>query len=183
MRAVLVSALRSRRDLVLESPALGQQLATLASRQRPRSGPPTEPSGSLFAASGRSGRTCSSSSIHGELLRLGIDVSERSVSRYLRSLPRPPRSGQTWSTFLKNHRHGIGLPLRQGSRNAAPPPFRGPRVRRLTPPRSGRRSRIGSAGRGAGRWTGRRGGWASRGSAASRGTARSAGRRPSRPFR
>ncbi len=45
--------------------------------------------------------------IHGELVHLGIDVSERSVSCYLRSLPRPPRSAQTWSTFLKNHRHGI----------------------------------------------------------------------------
>lgn len=45
--------------------------------------------------------------IHGELPHLGIDVSERSVSRYLRSLSRRPRSGQSWTTFLKNHRHGI----------------------------------------------------------------------------
>jgi len=45
--------------------------------------------------------------IHGELLRLGIEVSERSVSRYLRSLPRTPRVGQTWTTFLRNHRNGI----------------------------------------------------------------------------
>ena len=45
--------------------------------------------------------------IHGELLRLGIEVSERSVSRYLRSLPRTPRAGQTWTTFLRNHRNGI----------------------------------------------------------------------------
>ncbi len=33
--------------------------------------------------------------IHGELLRLGFEVSERSVSRYLRSLPCTPRAGQT----------------------------------------------------------------------------------------
>src|SRR3974390_568094 len=45
--------------------------------------------------------------IHGELLRLGFDVSERSVSRYLRTLKRPRRSGQTWMTFLRNHRAGI----------------------------------------------------------------------------
>ena len=45
--------------------------------------------------------------IHGELLRLGLDVSERSVSRYLRTLPRSPRAGQTWTTFLRNHRDGI----------------------------------------------------------------------------
>jgi len=45
--------------------------------------------------------------IHGELLHLGFNLSERSVSRYLRSLPRAPRAGQTWTTFLRNHRDGI----------------------------------------------------------------------------
>jgi putative transposase len=41
------------------------------------------------------------------LLCLGLDVSERSVSRYLRSLPRTPRANATWGTFLRNHRDGI----------------------------------------------------------------------------
>jgi len=45
--------------------------------------------------------------IHGELLRLGFDVSERSVSRYLRSLPRTPRPNATWTAFLRNHLAGI----------------------------------------------------------------------------
>jgi transposase InsO family protein len=39
--------------------------------------------------------------IHGELRMLGIVVSERTVSRVLRTVPRPP--SQTWKTFLKNH--------------------------------------------------------------------------------
>jgi putative transposase len=39
--------------------------------------------------------------IHGELLKLGIEVSERTVSRILRTIERPP--SQTWKTFLKNH--------------------------------------------------------------------------------
>jgi transposase InsO family protein len=39
--------------------------------------------------------------IHGELTMLGIEISERTVSRMLRRLPRPP--GQTWKTFLRNH--------------------------------------------------------------------------------
>jgi Homeodomain-like domain len=39
--------------------------------------------------------------IHGELLKLGIVVSERTVSRYLRGRPRGP--SQTWRTFLANH--------------------------------------------------------------------------------
>jgi putative transposase len=39
--------------------------------------------------------------IHGELLKLGIDVAERTVSRLV-SQHRPPPS-QTWRTFLTNH--------------------------------------------------------------------------------
>jgi putative transposase len=39
--------------------------------------------------------------IHGELKMLGIEISERTVSRILRKLPRPP--SQTWKTFLHNH--------------------------------------------------------------------------------
>jgi len=45
--------------------------------------------------------------IHGELLKLGFDISERSVSRYLRTLRRRPGCRQTWLTFLKNHRDAI----------------------------------------------------------------------------
>ena len=39
--------------------------------------------------------------IHGELRILGLTVSERTVSRLLEGLPRPP--SQTWRTFLINH--------------------------------------------------------------------------------
>ena len=39
--------------------------------------------------------------IHGELKMLGIAISERTVSRLLRRLRRPPN--QTWRTFLHNH--------------------------------------------------------------------------------
>jgi putative transposase len=39
--------------------------------------------------------------IHGELKMLGIAISERTVSRILRGLRRPP--SQTWKTFLHNH--------------------------------------------------------------------------------
>src|ERR1700730_8474943 len=43
--------------------------------------------------------------IHGELLKLGIDISERSVSRLLPRRHRPP--SQTWRTFLANHLNEI----------------------------------------------------------------------------
>jgi transposase InsO family protein len=39
--------------------------------------------------------------IHGELLKLGIAISERTVSRLLAQLSRPP--SQPWRTFLANH--------------------------------------------------------------------------------
>jgi transposase InsO family protein len=40
--------------------------------------------------------------IHGELLKLGIEISERTVSNLMPShRPRPP--SQRWQTFLKNH--------------------------------------------------------------------------------
>ena len=39
--------------------------------------------------------------IHGELLKLGIAISERTVSRYLRG--RPTTRSQTWRTFFANH--------------------------------------------------------------------------------
>ena len=39
--------------------------------------------------------------IHGELLNLGIDVAERTVSRLMPK--RRPQPSQTWRTFLANH--------------------------------------------------------------------------------
>jgi putative transposase len=39
--------------------------------------------------------------IHGELLKLGIDIGETSVSKYMVRRRRPP--SQTWKTFLENH--------------------------------------------------------------------------------
>jgi transposase InsO family protein len=39
--------------------------------------------------------------IHGELIRLGYTVSERTIAKYMRKLKKPPSQG--WRTFLKNH--------------------------------------------------------------------------------
>jgi hypothetical protein len=39
--------------------------------------------------------------IHGELQKLGIDISERTISRIVAKFPRP--ASQTWRTFLTNH--------------------------------------------------------------------------------
>ena len=39
--------------------------------------------------------------IHGELLKLGIDIGETSVGKYMVRGRKPP--SQTWRTFLENH--------------------------------------------------------------------------------
>jgi hypothetical protein len=39
--------------------------------------------------------------IHGELLKLGIDIGETRVGKYMVHRPKPP--SQTWRTFLENH--------------------------------------------------------------------------------
>src|SRR5271166_7162278 len=39
--------------------------------------------------------------IHGELLKLGIDIGETSVSKYMLRSRKPP--SQTWRAFLENH--------------------------------------------------------------------------------
>ena len=45
--------------------------------------------------------------IHGELLMLGFDVSERTISRWMRRSPRKPGPAQLWRAFLRNHREAI----------------------------------------------------------------------------
>jgi len=45
--------------------------------------------------------------IHGEMLKLGFEISERTVSRYLARL-HSDRAANSWRTFLKNHREVIG---------------------------------------------------------------------------
>jgi putative transposase len=158
----VVSAFRSREDLILENLALRQQLLALHA-QRPRRRLPAshklfwvvlrrlwdkwkEPlilvtprtvvgwhrSGFrlywkwLSRAKSRGGRkpvskeiralifqmvaenpTWGAPRIHGELLKLGFDLSEPTVSRWVRRAPRPPDPVRRWLTFLRNHREAI----------------------------------------------------------------------------
>jgi hypothetical protein len=43
--------------------------------------------------------------IHGELLKLGFEVAESTVSKYMIGRRRPP--SQSWRTFLRNHADAI----------------------------------------------------------------------------
>src|SRR5215472_13795997 len=45
--------------------------------------------------------------IQGELLMLGFDVSERTISRWMKRAPKDPDPGKRWLAFLRNHREAI----------------------------------------------------------------------------
>ena len=50
-------------------------------------------------------RLWSASRIYGELLKLGIELAQSTVSIYM--VPRPDWPLQTWKTFVRNHMEGI----------------------------------------------------------------------------
>jgi putative transposase len=68
-----------------------------------RPGRPTVPSEvrDLIRTMSRQNPLWGAPKIHGELLKLGIDIGETSVSKYMIRRRRPP--SQTWKTFLTNH--------------------------------------------------------------------------------
>ena len=45
--------------------------------------------------------------IHGELRMLGFDLSERTISRWMKRAPRDPDRAKRWLAFLRNHREAI----------------------------------------------------------------------------
>ncbi len=45
--------------------------------------------------------------IHGELLKLGFDLSERTVSCWVQKAPKNPEPARRWQAFLDNHRETI----------------------------------------------------------------------------
>ena len=78
---------------------------TWKSRHRP--GRPTIPADirALIRTMSQANPLWGAPRIHGELLKLGIDVSQASVAKYLVRPRRPP--SQSWRTFLTNHVHQI----------------------------------------------------------------------------
>ena len=55
----------------------------------------------------RENRLWGAERIRGELLKLGIHVSKRTVQKHMRQARGPRPWGQSWSTFLRNHAHQI----------------------------------------------------------------------------
>src|SRR5262245_50537104 len=61
----------------------------------------------LIARMAKENPTWGAPRIHGELLKLGFEVSERTVSRCLARVGRKGDAGKLWLAFLRNHREGI----------------------------------------------------------------------------
>jgi len=61
---------------------------------------------SLIRQMAQDNRLWGAERIRGELLKLGIRVSKRTIQKYMRSVrKRSPSSGQKWTTFIRNHTH------------------------------------------------------------------------------
>ena len=78
-------------------------------RSRPRGGRPkiTEEIRALIRRLAEENPDWGAPKIHGELLKLGLVLSERGVARYLQRVGRPGDPGKRWLAFLRNHREVI----------------------------------------------------------------------------
>ena len=99
-----------RRALVIVKPATvvqwhrrGFRLCWRRKSRPRRPGRPRIPRAlsSLIRQMSRANPTWGAPRIHGELLKLGIEIAESTVAHYL--VRRRPPPSQTWRTFLKNH--------------------------------------------------------------------------------
>ena len=78
-------------------------------RSRPRGGRPkiTDEVRDLIRRLAADNPDWGAPKIHGELLKLGFVVSERTVARYLRRIRRCGDPAKRWLAFLQNHREAI----------------------------------------------------------------------------
>jgi transposase InsO family protein len=76
-------------------------------KSRPRGGRPKTPLEirQLIRDMSRANPLWGAPRIHGELLKLGIDVGQTTVAKYMDRCRHPPSQG--WRTFLRNHADGI----------------------------------------------------------------------------
>src|SRR6266508_545341 len=76
-------------------------------KSRPHGGRPKTPADirQLIRDMSIANRLWGAPRIHGELLKLGIDVGQTTVAKYMARRSQPPSQG--WKTFLRNHADGI----------------------------------------------------------------------------
>ena len=106
LATALLGALRTRRQLVLENLALRHREGfrrywERKSRRRPGR-PGIDPElRSLIRKRATANPLWGAPRIHGELLKLGFDLSETTVSRYMPRRRKPP--SPSWRVFLNSH--------------------------------------------------------------------------------
>jgi len=93
---------RATRDCPALAPARIPNVWRFKSRPLPGSALPA-PTIDLIRDMAHRNRLWGAERVRGELLKLGIRVSKRTVQKYMRQGHSDPRSGQRWSTFLRNH--------------------------------------------------------------------------------
>jgi hypothetical protein len=76
-------------------------------KSRPRGGRPTIPADirRLIREMSIANPLWGAPRIHGEMLKIGIDVGQTTVAKYMATRRRPPSQG--WKTFLRNHADAI----------------------------------------------------------------------------
>ena len=76
-------------------------------KSRKRAGRPKIDRGlrDLIQRMSKENRLWGASRIHGELLMLGFQIAQSTVSKYMVRYQKPP--SQTWKTFLRNHAEAI----------------------------------------------------------------------------
>jgi transposase InsO family protein len=72
--------------------------------RKPRLAPETI---SLLKEMAEKNRLWGAERIRGELLKLDIHVSKRTIQKYIRPIRRKRPNGQTWKTFVRNHAAGV----------------------------------------------------------------------------
>src|SRR5262249_4689635 len=79
-------------------------------KSRRRTGRPSVPADvrSLIRTMSQANALWGAPRMHGELLKLGFDVCQASVAKYMIRRAKPP--SQTWRTFLANHLQQIAAP-------------------------------------------------------------------------
>jgi putative transposase len=61
----------------------------------------------LIQQTARDNRLWGAERIRGELLKLGIHLTKRTIHKYMRTVRRPPLSNQNWLTFIRNHANTV----------------------------------------------------------------------------
>jgi len=78
-------------------------------KSKPKKHPETTPQATidLIQQMALENHTWGAEHIRGELLKLGIKLGKPTIQKYIDQVRKKRRSGQNWSTFLKNHAHQI----------------------------------------------------------------------------